>query len=144
MYWLNNSGTKYMSGVCMATVKVLKNALCSIMGYVVAMETCYVTFIDVCFCNVNNIGTLNVCANFEINRYNIDEFREYAKIVCFIWRHVTKKRYVTAAMKLLIDMSIRNILQSTRNLYGFLDFHIATMRIFMNVIKSDVTNKFTK
>ena len=73
-----------MSGVCMATVKVLKNALCSIMGYFVAMETCYVTFIDVCSCNVNSIGTINVCANFEINRYNIDEFREYAKIVCFI------------------------------------------------------------
>ena len=31
--------------------------------------------------------------NFEINRYNIDEFRKHANIVCFILRHVTPKRY---------------------------------------------------
>ena len=68
----------------MAAVKVLTNALCFVMGYFVAMETCYVTFIDVCFCNIHIIGTINVCTNFEINRYNIDEFRKYANIVCFI------------------------------------------------------------
>ena len=45
---------------------------------------CYATFIDVRFCNVHIIGPINVCTNFEINRYNIDEFRKHAKIVCFI------------------------------------------------------------
>ena len=80
----------------MAAVKVLKNALCFIMGYFVAMETydCYVTFICVYLCNVHIIGPINVCTNFEISRYNIDEFRKYAKIACFIGRHVTQKWYV--------------------------------------------------
>ena len=56
---------------------------------------CYVTFIDVCFCNVYIIGSINAYTNFEINRYNIDEFRKYAKIVrSIISRHVTPKRYV--------------------------------------------------
>ena len=44
----------------------------------------YVTFIDASFCNVHSIGPINVCRNFEINRYNIDEFRKHENIVCFI------------------------------------------------------------
>ena len=28
------------------------------------------------------VGPINVCTNFEINRYTIDEFRKHAKIVC--------------------------------------------------------------
>ena len=43
---------------------------------------------------INSIGQINVCTDFEINRFGIDEVRKYAKIVCFIWRHVTQKRYV--------------------------------------------------
>ena len=54
----------------------------------------YVTFTDACFCNVHSIGPINVCANFEINRYTIDEFRKHATIVCFIWCQLTQKRYV--------------------------------------------------
>ena len=50
----------------MAAIKVLKNAICFIIGYFVALETCYVTCIDVRFCNVHSIGTINVCANFQI------------------------------------------------------------------------------
>ena len=46
------------------------------------------------FCKVHSIGPINVCTNFEINQYKIDEFRKHAKIVCFMWRHVTQKRYV--------------------------------------------------
>ena len=71
----------------MAAVKVLKNALCFIMGYFMEYchgNTCCVTFIDVCFCNAHIIGPLNVCTNFEINWYNIDKFRKYSKIVGFI------------------------------------------------------------
>ena len=66
------------------------------------------------FCNVHIIGPINVCTNFEINRYNIDEFRKHAKIVWFIWRHVTQKRYVVRH-----SISIRNILQSTKSLHDF-------------------------
>ena len=41
---------------------------------------CYVIFIDACFCKVHSIGQINVCINFEINMYKIDEFRKHAKI----------------------------------------------------------------
>ena len=37
---------------------------------------------------------MKVCTNFEINRYKIYEFRKHANIVCFIGRHVKKKRYL--------------------------------------------------
>ena len=36
------------------------------------------------FCMIYSLGATNVCTNFEINRYKIDEFRKHAKIVCFI------------------------------------------------------------
>ena len=75
-------------------VKVLKRALCFIMWYVFAMETYITLFLSIHFCKVHSIGPINVCTNFEINRYKIDEFGKHAKIVCFIWRHVTQKRYV--------------------------------------------------
>ena len=39
-------------------------------------------------------GQINVCTDFEINRFRIDEVKKYATIVYFIWRHVTEKRYV--------------------------------------------------
>ena len=71
-------------------------------GEVFAISDCLV---DVWTYNMYIAKTINVCTNFEINRYNIDEFRKYAKIVCFIWNHVTQKRYasyVIAAVTLLI------------------------------------------
>ena len=46
---------------------------------------CYVSWTNVLFCNVHIIGKMNVCTNFEINRYTIDEFRKHAKIVGFIY-----------------------------------------------------------
>ena len=65
------------------------------MGYLVAMETCVTLFlIGAYFCMIHSIGAINVCTNFEINRYKIDEFRKHATITCFIWRHVTQTRYV--------------------------------------------------
>ena len=37
-------------------------------------------YLDQCiFCKVHSIGPLNVCANFEINRFKIDEFRKHTK-----------------------------------------------------------------
>ena len=44
-------------------------------------------------CKVHNIGPINVCTNFDINRYKLDEFRKPAK-TCFILCHVIQKRYV--------------------------------------------------
>ena len=58
------------------------------------------------FCKVHNIGPINVCANFEINRYKIDEFRKHAKIVCLFDVKV-------------LGIFISNILQPTRSLYDF-------------------------
>ena len=43
---------------------------------------------------IYSTGQINVCTDFEINRFRIDEVRKYAKIVCFIWRHVTQKRHI--------------------------------------------------
>ena len=59
----------------MVAVKVLKNALCFIIGYLVPMEIrvtviCLVHF----FCMIHSICPINVCTDFEINWYKIDEF----------------------------------------------------------------------
>ena len=71
---------------------LMKNALCFIMGYLVAIETHVTLYLSMHFCkvHVHSIGAINVCTNFEINRYKIDEFRKHAKIVYFIRRHVTQ------------------------------------------------------
>ena len=48
-------------------------------------NTCYVFFIGAIFYMTHIIlGQINVCTDFEINRYRIDEVRKYANIVCFI------------------------------------------------------------
>ena len=90
----------------MAAIKVLKKRPIFYNGiFRCHGNICYVTFIDVCFCNVY-IGPINMCTNFYINRYNIDEFR---------------KRYVVrhSAVTLPMDIFIMNIFQSTRSLYDF-------------------------
>ena len=63
---------------------LMENALCFIMGYLVAMETCHVIFYQCKFCKVHGIGAINMCTDFEINRYKIDEFTKHSKIVWFI------------------------------------------------------------
>ena len=63
----------------LAAVKVLKNALC--FGVFSWHGNTF-------FCMPPNIGPINVCTYFVINRYKIDKFRKHGKI-CFIWRHVT-------------------------------------------------------
>ena len=57
-------------------------------------NTCYVIFIGAIFYIIYSTGQINVCTDFEINRFRIDEVRKYATMVYFIWRHVTQKRYV--------------------------------------------------
>ena len=102
-----------------AAVNVLKNALCFIMWYLVAMEIRVMLFLLVqFFYMIYSIGQINVCTEF---RFRIDEVRKYAKIVCFIWRQVTQKRYVVrhGTTTLLIGILTRNIFKPTRSLYDF-------------------------
>ena len=89
-----------------AAVKVLKNALCFIMGYLVAMEIRVTLFLLMqFFYMLYSIGPINVCTDFEINPYKIDEVRKYAKIVFYLtprdaktlrhasWDYDTSDRY---------------------------------------------------
>ena len=47
-------------------------------------NTCYVIFIGAIFYMFYSICPINVCTDFEINRYKIDEVRTYAKIAIYL------------------------------------------------------------
>ena len=47
-------------------------------------NTCYVIVIGAIFYMLYSIGPINVCTDFEINRYKIDEVRKYAKIAFYL------------------------------------------------------------
>ena len=47
-------------------------------------NTCYVIFIGAIFYMLYSIGPINVCTDFEINRYKIDEVRKYANIAFYL------------------------------------------------------------
>ena len=47
-------------------------------------NTCYVIFIGAIFYMLYSIGAINVCTDFESNRYKIDEVRKYAKIAFYL------------------------------------------------------------
>ena len=46
--------------------------------------TCYVICIGAIFYIIYSTDQINVCTDFEINRFRIDEVRKYATIVYFI------------------------------------------------------------
>ena len=70
---------------CHIEHNVLKNALCFIMWYLVAMAIRVMLLLLVrFFYMIYSTGQIYVCTDFEINRFRIDEVRKYAKIVCFI------------------------------------------------------------
>ena len=55
------------------------------MGYLVAMVIRVTLFLLVQFFYIlYSIGPINVCTDFEINRYKIDEVRKYAKIALYL------------------------------------------------------------
>ena len=58
------------------------------MGYLVAMVIRVMLFLLVqffiCYIGPYSIGPINVCTDFEINRYKIDEVRKYAKIAFYL------------------------------------------------------------
>ena len=91
-----------------AAIKVLKNALCFIMGYLVAMVIRVMLFLLVQFFMMNSTGKINVCTDFEINRFRID----------VMWRK-NATSCVMGTTTLLIDILTRNILKPTRGLYDF-------------------------
>ena len=47
-------------------------------------NTCYVIFIGAILYMLYSIGPINVCTDFEINRYKIDEVRKYANIAFYL------------------------------------------------------------
>ena len=54
------------------------------MGYLVAMVIRVMFFIGAIFYIIYSTGQINVCTDFEINWFRIDEVRKYATIVYFI------------------------------------------------------------
>ena len=50
---------------------------------------CYVIFINAFFA-MYTVGPINMCTEFEINRYKIDKFRKYAKIMFYLTSCDTK------------------------------------------------------
>ena len=78
-------------------------------------NTCHVIFIGAILYMIYSTGQINVCTNFEINRFRIDEVRKYATIVYFIYG----TSYVMGTTTLLIGILTRNMLKSTRSLYDF-------------------------
>ena len=107
-----------------AAVKVLINALCFIMGYLVAMVIrvtlfllvqffiCFIVYVQsMCVPILRSIGT-------KLTKL---EHMQKSRFIWFIWRHVTQKHYVMrhGDSTLLIDILTRNILKPTRSLYDF-------------------------
>ena len=84
-------------------------------------NTCYVIFIGAILYMLYSIGPINVCTDFEINRYKIDEVRKYAKIVFYLTSYVTQKRYAMrhGDCDTTVGILTRNILKPTRSLYDF-------------------------
>ena len=92
-----------------AAIKGLKNALCFIMGYLVAMVIRVMLFVLVpFFYMIYSTGKIKVCTDFEINRFRID----------VMWRK-NATSCVMGTTTLLIDILTRNILKPTRSLYDF-------------------------
>ena len=82
---------------------------------------CFLLLVRFFIWYIYSTSQINVCTDFEINRFRIDEVRKYATIVCFIWRHVTQKRYVVrhGDSTLLIGIWANTIFKPTRSLYDF-------------------------
>ena len=107
-----------------ASVKVLINALCFIMGYLVAMVIRVTLFLLVQFfiCFIAYVQSMCVPILRSIGtKLTKLEHMQKSRFIWFIWRHVTQKRYVMrhGDSTLLIDILTRNILKPTRSLYDF-------------------------
>ena len=70
-------------------------------------------------CNEYSIGAINVCTDFEMNRYKIEQFRKHLKNRMFYLMSCDTKLtlYVMHDGCVMIGIFIRNILKPTRMLY---------------------------
>ena len=82
-------------------------------------NTCYVIFIGAIFYMLYSIGPINVCTDFEINRYKIDEVRKYANIAFYLIYLTSRDAKTLRHASWGLDTSDRNIVKSTRSLYDF-------------------------
>ena len=60
-----------------------------------------------------------MCADFEINRYKIDEVRTYAKIAFYLIYLTSCDAKTLRHASWGLDILTRNILKPTRSLYDF-------------------------
>ena len=107
-----------------AAVKVLINALCFIMGYLVAMVISVTLFVLVQFCICFIVYVQSMCVPILRSigaKLTKLEHMQKSRFIWFIWRHVTQKLYVMrhGDSTLLIDILTRNILKPTISLYDF-------------------------
>ena len=66
-------------------------------------NTCYAIFIGAILYVLYRICPINVCTDFEINRYKIDEVRKYAKIVFYLTsRDAQTLRHVMAQIVVFV------------------------------------------
>ena len=69
------------------------------------------------------IGPINVCTDFEINRYKIDEVRKYANITFYLIYLTSRDAKTLRHASWGLDTSDRyfnkELLKSTRSLYDF-------------------------
>ena len=96
-----------------AAVNVLINALCFIMGYLVAMVIRVTLFLLVQFFIFFIVYVQSMCVPILRSigtKLTKLEHMQKSRFIWFIWRHVTI---------LLIDILTRNILKPTRSLYDF-------------------------
>ena len=91
------------------------------MGYLVEMEIRVTLFLLMQFFMLYSIGPINVCIDFEINPYKIDEVRKYAKIVFYLTpRDAKTLRHASWGLRhFWICILTMNILKLTRSLYDF-------------------------
>ena len=76
-------------------------------------------FIGAILYMIHSIGPINVCTNFEINRYKIDEVRKYTKIVFYLTLCDAKK---TRCVRNLYDFWLKNYgSNSAFRVFGDLD-----------------------
>ena len=72
------------------------------------------------FCQGHSIGPVNACANLEINRYKIYEFRKHTKDrMVYLASSDAKTVRCIGWDTILICISTRNILKPTRSIYDF-------------------------
>ena len=71
---------------------------------------------------IYSTGQINVCTDFEINRFRIDEVRENMQQLYILFDVTCRKNgtsYVMGTTTVLIGILTRNILKTTRSLYDF-------------------------